>query len=40
MVRLLVRIGGYPGRVLGYSPGFNLDDLGVPFADPFRIVDR
>jgi len=26
-------------RVLGYSSGFNLDELGVPFADPFRIVD-
>jgi uronate dehydrogenase len=24
-------------RVLGYSPRFNLDDLGIPFADPFTL---
>jgi uronate dehydrogenase len=24
-------------RVLGYSPRFNLDELGIPFADPFKL---
>jgi uronate dehydrogenase len=27
-------------RVLGYSPRFNLDELGVPFADPFEVNDE
>ena len=27
-------------RVLGYSPGFNLDELGVPFGDPPWLLAR
>jgi uronate dehydrogenase len=27
-------------RVLGYQPGFFLDDLGVTFLDPFAVPDR
>jgi uronate dehydrogenase len=31
---------GPAGRVLGYAPRYRLDDLGVPFADPFDVAPR